>query len=161
MGPKVCDCRCPNEKYRDSRSFRLTFVTDAVNLSGRYLRFGCCVPTLDSRPLQPDRSYQKALLSNDNFAFQVSLRHSWRGRANDVVVFGERAITSPALSHPDNRRPHYARFFLPSLVEVREALVTGVSFSTRGNEIVAARRPTTAEFQSHLLRECGKERVSL
>ena len=98
---------CPEEYCTFACRFRLTFVEEVVKLSSRYLRFGCGVPTLDSRPLQPDRSYQKDRLSNEirrHKSFQVSLRHSWRFGANDAVFCFSfcfdslRAGTNPALS---------------------------------------------------------------
>lgn len=48
----------------------------------------------------------------------------------------------------------------PSLVEVREAPVGGVRFSTCGNRVVAARRPTANKVLKSPAHGCGKKRVS-
>jgi len=86
--------------------FRLTFVEKVVKRWVRYMRYGCGAPTLNSRPLQPNRQYQKDLLFSDfrRQSFRVSLRHSWRFGANDASLRrffcfeSLRAGTNPALS---------------------------------------------------------------
>lgn len=75
---------CPSEYCPMAERFRLTFVAGVVKLAGRYLRFGCGAPTLDSRPVVAGSLVSERAYCLNVPSFQVSLRHPWRESANDA-----------------------------------------------------------------------------
>ena len=163
-------CLCGNCTF--SRSFCLTFVTKVVKLSTRYMRLGVGRSRLTREPVlhQPlisrrahELNAPPLLLRPDDGSstqshmpgrtgsipvraplFRVSLRHSWRFGANDAAFL--RRFLPSCSDPPCQQATACKRRVIPSLVEVRKALVTGLT--ARGNEIVAKRRPTNRWIKS-------------